>query len=76
MVILATMGQKPTGGYLIDVIQVSRAGDTLKVTVRETSPGPACITIQAFTAPAVAVSVPRMSGPVVFLEEAATLSCG
>jgi hypothetical protein len=75
-VIVAAMGRKPTGGYGIGISQVAVEGDTLYVTVVETSPGPLCSTIQVNTSPAVAVKLNRTGAPVIFLEEGATDACG
>jgi hypothetical protein len=75
VVIAATMGRKPTGGYAIRIEEVRRTGDDLRVVVAETSPGAGCITIQAFTAPATAVTVPRPVGELEFVERTETEDC-
>lgn len=75
VVIAATMGQRPTGGFLIRIEEVTRSGSDLRVLVVETAPGAGCITTQAFTAPATAVTVPRPVGEVEFVEEAETEDC-
>jgi len=76
MIVAAAMGRRGTGGYSIDITDVSRAGNALTATVVETSPGPDCMLTQAFTAPVVAVSVPRTDGPVEYVERAETQACG
>jgi hypothetical protein len=75
MVIVVALGQRPTGGYEIEVSQVVRADTLLTVTVTETTPGRSCMTTQAFTAPAVAVRVPRFVGQVRFSEVQRTREC-
>jgi hypothetical protein len=45
------LGQKPTGGYGVRVLQVSAQGAVLTVTVQLRSPGPGTITTQALTSP-------------------------
>ncbi len=75
VVIAATMGQKPTGGYAIRIEEVSRTGEDLRVVVVETSPGAGCITTQALTAPATAVTVARPVGDVEFVEESEAEDC-
>lgn len=75
VVITATMGLQPTGGYAIRVEEVSRMGDELRVVVVETSPGVGCITTQAFTAPATAITVARPVGDVEFVEQTETEDC-
>ncbi len=75
VVLAATMGLQPTGGYVIRIEEVSRTGEDLRVAVVETSPGAGCITTQAFTAPATAVTVARPIGEVEFVEEAEAQDC-
>ena len=75
VIIAATMGQRATGGYAIQIEEITRVGDDLRVVVLEISPGPNCLTTQAFSAPATAVSVPRPVGDVDFVEEAETSDC-
>lgn len=74
-VVAAAMGRRPTGGHAIRIEEITRVGDDLHVVVLETSPGPTCLTTQAFSAPATAVSVPRPAGHVDFAEEEETLDC-
>ena len=59
MVIIATMGAKPTGGYAIEIVSADVHGRNLRISVRRTSPPPGAITIQAFTAPFHFAAVPR-----------------
>lgn len=75
MVIAAAMGTRQTGGYAISIEDVSRGHGRITVTVLESSPGPDCSTIQAFTAPVVAVRVRRSDEPVTFVERTETHSC-
>ncbi len=59
MVIVATLGQKTTGGYAIEIVSVVEAADRLQITVKNTTPRPGAMTIQALTAPFHFVAVPR-----------------
>ncbi len=74
-IIAATMGQRSTGGYTIRIEGISRRGDDLEVVIVETSPGRGCLTTQALTSPATAVSVVRPPGVVEFVEETETQGC-
>jgi len=74
-IIAATMGQRSTGGYAIRIEEISRRGDDLEVVIVETSPGRGCLTTQALTSPATAVSVARPPGVVEFVEETETRGC-
>ncbi|HEU4884286.1 MAG TPA: protease complex subunit PrcB family protein, partial [Longimicrobium sp.] len=64
MVLVATMGQRRSGGYSIRVESVRRDGGELVAAVVETSPGARCGVIAAITAPADVVIVPRSDAPV------------
>ncbi len=75
MVIAAAMGEQRGGGYSIDVLEVSEASDDLYVVVQESIPGVQCITHDAITSPAVAVSVPRSAGRVLFVEREIVYPC-
>lgn len=75
LVIAAAMGLRSTGGYGIRVEEVSRTGEDIEVVVVESSPGPGCLTTQAFTAPATAIAVALPVGNVEFVEEAKTHEC-
>lgn len=75
LVIVAAMGSRPSGGHVIAVESVHRAGETLYVVVRETSPGENCVTTSALTTPATAVRLPRVSGDVHFVEKESVSEC-
>ena len=45
------LGQKPTGGYAVEIVSIEDGDGTLTVTYRETTPQPGGITTQAFTQP-------------------------
>ena len=76
MVIVAALGRRGTGGYAITIDDVYAEGGQLYAVVRETSPGPGCMTIQAFTAPVTGVRVPRGEAAVTFIERKDQLDCG
>jgi hypothetical protein len=76
MVIAASMGTRPTGGYSISIDDVSRRQGRLVVTVSEMCPGPGCVTIQALTSPVIAVRIPRSDDPVTFIERNESYDCG
>ena len=45
------LGQKPTGGYAVEIVSVERNDGTLTVSFREKVPPPGAILTQAFTQP-------------------------
>ena len=56
--IVAALGEKPTGGYRIEITQVSLHGSTLTVEARVTVPPKGAILTQALTYPFDAVWIP------------------
>jgi hypothetical protein len=76
MLLVATMGQRLTGGYFIDVERAAAKDGTLHAYVLETSPGPTCATTQALTCPAAVVRVARRDGPVAFATRTTVHECG
>jgi hypothetical protein len=75
MVVVVSMGGRPSGGYAIDIDAVYEADGRLYVSVVETSPGATCGVTLAITAPLYAVRVPRNDGAVVFSERTETHEC-
>ncbi|HEX8129196.1 MAG TPA: DUF885 family protein [Pyrinomonadaceae bacterium] len=57
--IVVYQGQKPTGGYSIEIAEIRRDGTVLAVNVRERRPAFGDVTTQVITSPFVAVSIPR-----------------
>jgi hypothetical protein len=51
IVIAVAAGERPSGGYEIAVNQVTQTNGELRVEVRETTPGPNCLTTSSLTQP-------------------------
>lgn len=66
MVIIATGGSKPTGGYSVKITDLMVKGNSLTVKWKLNSPKPGSFVTQAFTHPGEAVLVPNFKGKVVF----------
>ncbi len=66
MVVVVAMGNRPTGGYLTEVVDVELKGRTLKVLVAERAPTPGVIQVQRETQPFQFVVLPAVSGRVEF----------
>jgi hypothetical protein len=75
MVIAAAAGTRPSGGYSIDIEGIHVDAGAYYVVVRETAPGPGCITTAAITAPVVAVALPSSDAEVVFVERKTIHDC-
>ena len=57
--VVVYQGQRPTGGYSIEIDEIRRDGTVLAVNVRERRPAFGDVTTQVITSPFVAVSIPR-----------------
>ena len=75
MVIFASMGERTSGGHTIAVLEAAQEDGSLYVVVEEATPGIQCMTTDVVTTPAVAVSVPRNSGTVLFVEREIAYPC-
>lgn len=51
MAVAVFLGQRPTGGYAVEIAGVERRGDATVVLYRETTPAPGVMTTQMLTAP-------------------------
>jgi hypothetical protein len=75
VLLVAAMGTRPTGGYMIAIDAVARDGDHLEARVEERSPGMGCTVTQAITSPVTVVRVPEPRGEVRFIENEVTFNC-
>jgi hypothetical protein len=75
MVVAATMGLRNTGGYTTAIEEIFETQTALIVRVLETSPGPNCLTTQALSAPATAVSLSARDLSVEFQEATVIAEC-
>lgn len=76
IVIAAALGQRPSGGYAIDVDGVYRADSGLHVVVHEASPGKRCTVPAVVITPVVVLRVERGAGDVTFVERRSVHACG
>lgn len=74
-VVLAAMGTRNTGGYTITVDSATATAEAIHVFVTERSPGRACVTTQALTAPVHAVAIPADGRAVQFHETVVVRAC-
>lgn len=66
MVIGVFLGEKPTSGHAVEIVEVRVLFEKLLVRVQVTTPPPGAILLQVLTQPFHLVKVPRYEGPVVF----------
>ena len=69
IVVLASMGTRPTGGYSIEVASAAETVSGVVVTIVERSPGPTCLVSQAITNPTTLVQVPAAGREVELIVE-------
>lgn len=76
VIVLAALGERPTGGYqiLVDSATVAREGGVV-VYVRTVSLGATCGAYQALTQPVDLARLPRVQGPATFREHAVVANC-
>lgn len=65
-VIVVAQGQKRSGGYSTEIVNLDEAGKKTIVSYKNKSPKPGAITLQALTAPIHIVAVPKIAGEVQF----------
>lgn len=75
LVLLVAMGERPSGGYRVDVSSVVHQADTVYATVEETEPGASCVTTATLTQPVLMLRIPAVGTEVVFIEDTAVLDC-
>lgn len=75
MVVLAAMGERPSGCYQTTVESIRGGGGLLEVAVEESEPGTSCFCTQALTQPVHLVSLERSSEPSRFEVSRRTLAC-
>jgi hypothetical protein len=59
MLVLVTLGQRRTGGFSIEVVNVEVRQDRLRVGVRRQNPAPGAMVIEVLTSPFHLVAVPK-----------------
>jgi protease stability complex PrcB-like protein len=69
MVVALFMGQRPTGGYAIEVTQIERTDAGLAVRYRTRRPDPSSMQMQVLTQPYHLITVPRADDPVTFVAD-------
>ena len=75
MVVVAALGQKPTGGYSIFIDGATETANGVTINVRSVSPGANCAVTLALTNPVDIARVTRREAAVNFSETAATQNC-
>lgn len=76
MVLLAVLGQRPTGGYGLRIEKVAAADGGLGAHLVKSEAGDNCLTTQALTNPFHIVTIPASSAEVTFYEEKTVKDCG
>jgi hypothetical protein len=69
MVVALFMGARPTGGYAIAITKAERTAAGLSIHYRTARPDPSTMQAQALTQPFHLIALPRVDGPVTFVDE-------
>jgi hypothetical protein len=75
MIVVAALGERPTGGFDIVVESATASGDALTVRIRTIAPGPSCITTDVLTQPVDVARLPRTADVVRFVDDASVVDC-
>ena len=75
MLLVVSMGTRSSGGYVIAIDSVTAAADSVRVVVREQSPGPRCGTTAALSAPVALARVERSNLPIAFSTREVVRDC-
>jgi len=75
MVLVAFQGEKPTGGYSIEITRIDNTKRSVNVYVTEVSPGNDCITTQAVTQPFHIVTTKTIDKEVKFISKMIVADC-
>jgi hypothetical protein len=70
-VVAVFLGERPTGGFSVEITAIRHDGNTLVVAYTETAPEPRAIVTQVVTSPFHIVKVPQHDGPVRFEKNSA-----
>jgi hypothetical protein len=75
MLVVVTMGERPTGGYAIIVDGVYERAKQIEIVVRSISPGRGCMETQSLTQPVDIVQLPKREGSIVFRDLEVVTQC-
>lgn len=75
MVIAVFQGEKGSGGYLIEIKNITELDDEIKVEISETAPGPNCINTSNITSPLHILTYKSSNKKVNFVTETTTRDC-
>lgn len=75
IVLLAAMGRRPSGGYVLRIASASEMAGVLRVDVERREPGRGCILNAALTSPVDLVRVVSRADSVVFVEHRRVEDC-
>jgi hypothetical protein len=69
MLIAVALGTRPSGGYAVEIVRVSRTRKRWIVHARETKPQPGSFQTTMITSPFDCIATPRFDGEVLFIVE-------
>jgi PrcB C-terminal len=75
MVVVAALGERPTGGYSVFIEAASAGPDGIALRIRSVSPASGCGVTLAQTQPVDVARIPRREGPATFAEQREIQDC-
>ncbi len=66
LILSARMGQQPSSGYEIEILDVIENEETIRVPIQSTRPGRTCVTLTVITSPHHIVKIPRTDREIIF----------
>jgi hypothetical protein len=75
MVLLIALGERPSGGYIVEIAEVVLRDGTLLVMSLEQIPERRCAVTRGITSPFVAATLPRTDAPIVFEHRTVVYEC-
>lgn len=75
MILAVFQGEKPTGGYNIEIRKIVENENTIEVLVSETSPGSKCMVTDALTSPFHIIRIQKSDKEVLFRTEKVVTAC-
>ena len=75
MIVLAALGERPTGGYGIFIDSAAAGSGRVTLRIRSVSPANGCGVTTALTQPVDIARLPRREGPAVFTDVQETQNC-
>ena len=75
MVIAVFLGERSNGGFSVEIERIVQQGDRIGLQVKETAPGPNCVTPAVISSPYHIIKLKQISGELAFVPERVEMQC-